>query len=320
MRRDLAKYLEDIAPRLHLGSTREREILQEMYCHLEDRVDDLVSRGCSRQEAVAIATARFGRPDAVAGQMYQVYSMQPWGDAALAATPYIVVSLLFALHLWESFVWLAVFFGLSIGMTLLGWWRGKPQWMYPWAGYSLVLPVVSAVIAAGAAGQAGWMAIHGQGLELPIWAYAGLAIYVPMGLGLAVSVMRRVVATDWIYASLMMLPFPVLARWLLSLQWEGSALVYQKPVLGHGADGAIALLFLCLAILPVLFMRLKKRRLRIAALFLAAPPSFIVASSIVPGSWTIPWVVACTVLSLGLLLVPAVWDVIRGRGYRSIRG
>ena len=224
----LAKYLEDLSRHLRLDPLRERQIIREIYTHLEERVQDLEGRGRPREEAVEEATRGFGRPKALAEEIEQVHNSGRWADAALAAMPYLAVSFLFAFNLWQSFAWLTVFLAVSVGMTLLGWWRGKPHWMYPWAGYSLALPLVSGIIAVAAVGQGGWGLLRGDGLALPLWVYGGLLLYIPLSLGMLLSVMRQVVRRDWIFASLMILPFPILARWILSLQVEGSALVYVR--------------------------------------------------------------------------------------------
>lgn len=310
----LVRYLEDLSLHLRLDSRREGRIIREMYSHLEDRVLDLEREGLSREQAVQEATRGFGKPQAVAQEMYRVHSTGSWADALLAATPHVGVFLLFALQLWQSFAWLAAFLTASVAVTLIGWWRGKPQWMYPWAGYSLALPLVSGMIAAVAVGRGGWGMLHGQALALPLWMYAGLLAYIPLSLWMLLSAVRRVIRRDWTFASLMILPFPILVRWILSLQVEGSALVYGRPAFAPEADTAIALVFLCLAAMPILFVRLNQRRLKIAALVAATPPSFIVAAANMPGSWGVPWLLLFSLVPVLFLLAPALVDMKLGRG------
>ena len=309
----LVKYLEVISANLRLNPVRQRQIIREMYTHLEERVGDLEAGGLSRDQAVRQATTGFGQPTTVAREIDEVHRERSWLSASLAAAPYVGVSLLFALELWTSLAWLAVFLSVSVAMTLLGWWRGKPMWMYPWAGFSLVLPLVSGLIAGAAVGEAGWHLLHGREPTLPYWVLLGLLAYMPFSIWMLVSVMVKVVRFDWIFASLMLLPFPILVRWILSLQFEGSALAYERGFIAPGADLNIAFVFLALSILPVLVLRLHRRSLKVAALVIATPPSFIAAAYNIPGHFELPGILLFAVLSVLMLLAPAFLDTRVGR-------
>jgi hypothetical protein len=139
---------------------------------------------------------------------------------------------------------------------------------------------------------------------------------------MVVSVILKVVRFDWLMASLMLLPFPILTRWMLSLQFEGSALAYNRTAFAPEADLVVALVFLVLAALPVLFVRAQQRPVKIAALVLVTPPSFIVAAYNTPGNSEF-WAIALfALLALLVLLLPAFldWRVGRGSsGYKSTR-
>ena len=315
----LARYLEDLSVHLRLDPLRERQVIREMYTHLADRVAELETEGLPRHKAVEEAIASFGKPRAVAHAMQGVHAAATWLDAALAAAPYLFVSLIFALHLWDSLPWLMTFMVAAVGVTLIGWWRRKPPWLYTWAGYALVLPLVTGIIAGAAVGNAGWRIIHGQDTLFPLWVIGGLLIYIPLSLSMLVSVLVRVIHFDWVYASLMLLPFPVLARWMLSLQVEGSALSYPRAALDPGNDAAIALVFLALALLPVIVMRLPNRPLKIVALILATPPSFLIAAYHTPGYTGLWGMLLFVLLSVLLLLSPAYLDRKVGRGSHSHR-
>ena len=316
---ELVRYLEDLSLHLRLNPLRERQVIREMYTHLEDRVRDLEERGQSRQEAVAEATNKFGKPVAVAQELSHVHSDRSWGNAALAAAPYVGVFFLFALHAWQSLPWLCVFLSVSVGTTLAGWWRGKPQWMYPWAGFSLLIPMVTGIIAIGAAWQEGAAFLRGEGMGVPAWALLGLLAYIPFSLWMLISVMLKVIRFDWLMASLMLLPFPILVRWMLSLQFEGSALAYNRTAFDPDADLIVALVFLVLAALPVLFVRVLHRPAKIAALVLVTPPSFIIAAYNTPGNSDFWALTLFAILALLVLLLPAFLDWRVGRGSTSYR-
>lgn len=316
----LVRYLEQISIHLRLNPLREKQVLRELYTHLEDRVQEFEAGGRPRAEAVEEATRAFGSPLRVAHEMYRVHSIGTWLDAALASVPYLAVSLLFALHLWTSLAWLAVFMAISVIFALTGWWRGKPLWMYSWAGFALVIPVASGFIAAGSFWRDFSTVLHGGGPTLSLWILAGLAVYVPLALWLVASVLVKVVRLDWAYASMMLLPIPIAVRWLLSLQFSGSALTYERTPFEGGADGVVALVFLTLAALPVLFVRARRRGLKIAALMTAAPVAFIAAAQNMSGSMGLPTLLLSTVLAVLLLLAPALLESRVGRnsnGYKA---
>ncbi len=309
----LVRYLEQISIHLRLNPLREKQVLRELYTHLEDRVQEFEDGGRPRAEAVEEATRTFGSPLLVAHEMYRVHSIGTWLDAALASLPYLAVSFLFALHLWTSLAWLAVFMAVSVIFTLIGWWKGKPLWMYPWAGFSLVIPVASGFIAVGGFWR-DFSTVLGGGIPiLSLWVLVGLAVYVALALWLVASAVVKVVRLDWTYASLMLLPIPFAVRWLLSLQFSGGALTYERASFDPGADGVVALAFLALAGLPVLFVRARKRALKIGALMTAAPVAFIVAAQNMSGSMGLPTLLLSTVLAVLLLLAPALLESRVGR-------
>lgn len=111
----------------------------------------------------------------------------------------------------------------------------------------------------------------------------------------------------------MLLPFPILARWMLSLQVEGNTLSYQRAALGPEADAAVALVFLALALMPVIVLHLPSRPLKIAALLLATPPSFLIAAYNTPGYTGLWGLLLFVLLAVLLLLSPAVLDRKVGR-------
>lgn len=311
---ELVRYLEDLSLHLRLNPLRERQVIREMYTHLEDRVRDLEEAGRSRDLAVAEATSKFGTPVAVAQELSHVHSDRSWGNALLAAAPYAGIFLLFALHAWQSLPWVCVFLSVSVVMTLIGWWRGKPQWMYPWAGFALLIPMVTGIIAIGAVWKDGNAYLNGDLAKVPGWALLGLLIYIPFSLWMLISVMIKVIRFDWLMASLMLLPFPILTRWMLSLQFEGSALAYNRTAFNPEADLVVALVFLVLAALPVLFVRIQQRPVKIGALTLVTPPSFIVAAYNTPGKSEF-WALALfALLALVVLMLPALLDRRVGRG------
>ena len=54
---------------LQLSAVREREIVEELSQHLDDRWQELIAGGASQEEAMRLALAEFTSPDALARRM-----------------------------------------------------------------------------------------------------------------------------------------------------------------------------------------------------------------------------------------------------------
>ena len=92
---DLVRYLEELSVHLRLNPLKERQVIREMYTHLEDRVTELEGDGLTQREAVRVATKGFGPPKVVAEELFGAHGVGTWTDALLAASPYFGVFLLF---------------------------------------------------------------------------------------------------------------------------------------------------------------------------------------------------------------------------------
>src|SRR6476619_2314747 len=66
--REFENYLTLLAGLLRLDGRQREAIADELRSHLEDRLDELVARGLSREEAVRQALAEFGDAAGLAGQ------------------------------------------------------------------------------------------------------------------------------------------------------------------------------------------------------------------------------------------------------------
>src|SRR5436305_7148996 len=70
--REFENYLTLLASLLRLDPKQRREIGDELRSHLEDRLDELMARGASREDAVKQALAEFGDAAGLAGQFLAV--------------------------------------------------------------------------------------------------------------------------------------------------------------------------------------------------------------------------------------------------------
>ncbi len=197
-----SNYLDNVRDCLRLDSTTKSDVVRELDTHLEDKTHELEESGLSEEEATKTAAQLLGSPRLVAQQMYEVYSQGSWRQALFAALPHFLIASLFALHWWQSPIWLSAVLVAVISAVIYGWCRGKPAWLFPWLGYCLI-PVVTV----------GILLIYLPGG----WTWLAATAYVPLALIAVVSVTRQTVKRDWLFASLMLLPIPIVLGWILAL-------------------------------------------------------------------------------------------------------
>lgn len=303
---DVNTYLEVIKRQLRLGHEAEGSILRELRCHLQDLATELEQRGHGSEEAIRGAQQALGQPQLVARGLYEAHSQGTWFETAIAAGPHLAVALLFAFHGWQSAFWLGLTFGGIVLLTLHGWGRGKPIWVYPFVGYSILPLLVPGLLALSYLGRA--VGGHAAGAaSLPAWAWVLLLPALPLTVWALASIAIRVVQRDWIFGTLMILPLPALVSWLLVLGNRGLLTTFPSPAL-HQADGGIALTLLALALGTGCFVRLRQRRMKMGALLLTALAIWTVAAQASPQGGSRWGLVLVALLLLGLLLSPVLLE------------
>ena len=291
----LPTYLESLRSRLRLDPSREREIVQELSTHLEERTQELSQGGVEPEEALRLALASLGPPQLLARQFYETHSQGSWRWAFLAALPHILLALFFALHLWRNLGWLSLLSVAILAMTLFGWRRGQPPWLFPWLGYSFLFLV----------GVGLWL------LSLPLWALVVVLAYLPLAWWLLSTVVLSAVRRDWLYGALILLPIPVSAGWLLALAFQGKWAEFVRQ--GRETDPWIALSFLTLAVAAATFVRLRQRLFKTGALL---TPELLILVLVALSTERMTGYVGLALLSLltvGLLLSPALLEKKIGR-------
>ncbi|HEX77081.1 MAG TPA: hypothetical protein G4O03_01520 [Dehalococcoidia bacterium] len=285
----LREYLEEIRADLRLDPGAEQEVLRELSTHLEEKAEELRQAGLSEEEASRQAAEFFGSPKAIARQMYQVYSQGSWGQALLAALPHLIFAGMFALHIWQSPIWLLLVIVAALGLAIYGWGHGKPAWLFPWLGY-LLLPVVIVGLLL--------MALP------PNWNYLALLAYIPITLWVLFPIAIQTVKRDWLFGSLMLLPLPVFIGWFLALQ-QGKFLEFHLPYLYELAPW-IALSFVFLGVSAATFIRFRQRWLKTGALLTPELVILILIVSSPSQGLSFAGLLALIVFSLALLLSPAL--------------
>jgi len=179
---------------------------------------------------------------------------------------------------------------LVLSMVVYGWWRGKPAWLFPWLGYSL-LPVVAAGLLL---------------LYLPKgWSWVAILFYIPVALLLLYTITVKTIKRDWLYSSLMLFPLPIIIGWFLAVEPVDKLPEYW---LQHLQDFApwIGLSFLALGVTVATFIRLRKRWLRISVLVISGLITLTMVAYYAEGRLSIPALLILIIVMLILLLSPAL--------------
>ena len=290
MATELDRYLKDVRENLRLDPGEEEEVLTELETHVEDRLLEMKEAGLSDEDALKECIGLFGSAKLVARQIYEVHSQGTWRQALLASLPHLLFAMLFVLK-WWGIGWLPVLIGSTVATAIYGWCRGKPNWLFPWLGYAL-LPVVAAGLLL---------------LYLPTgWAWATILAYIPLVLWLLCYITIKTIKRDWLYIAFMLLPVPSLVGWLLAAQQE---VRFSGFNLGRLNDFApwIGLSFLVLAASAAIFVRLRKRRVKLVALGISGVMTLAMIA-FAGSRVNFPIFLALNLLLLVFLLVPAILD------------
>jgi hypothetical protein len=286
----LSHYLDSVRENLRLDRSLEREVIQELETHIEDELQELKEAGLSEEEATNTCLKLLGSAKLVARQIYEAHSQGSWTQALFAAMPHLLFGLLFALDWWRGIGWLLGMLVLVLSIAVYGWWRGKPAWLFPWLGYSL-LPVVFAGLLL---------------LYLPQgWSWVAILLYIPMALAFLYAITLKTIKRDWLYSSLMLLPLPIIIGWFLAIEPVNE---FPENWLQHLQDFApwIGLSFLALGVAVATFIRLRKRWLRVSVLVVSGLLTLTMVAYYAEGRLSIPALLILIIVMLILLLSPAL--------------
>jgi hypothetical protein len=259
----LKQYLARVAFYSKLDPKAEDDVFRELQTHFEDEIDELREAGFSATEAAKVATERFGAAESVGRQMYEVYSKGSRGQALLAAAPHFLLAITFFFHLWQNVLWLVAIALAIVAVAMYAWHHGKPAWSYSWMGYSLIPLLVISFLFLFAIGQI-----------LSIYVFKGsllwmvILVYIPVAFWITGTTIISAIRRDWLFASFMLLPFPVIVVWLFALEQDIGLVEYGRGSF-QAVDQGIAFTFLALGATAGAFVRLRQRLLKIGVLTIA---------------------------------------------------
>ncbi len=301
-------YLNSLARRLHLDPNREREILEELQGHIEDKAAEIEATGLDREAALACAIEEMGAPRTVASRMYAVHSTGVWRDILLAVLPHFLLAALFALHLWSHYFLVTVVLVCIAFVTWRNWRAGRPsQWSYTWMGYTLAAPAISWLLSLITLAYGGWTLLTTGQLPFNVVLFLLLVGYVPFSMWIVFNVVSKIAKRDWLLVSLTALPFPFLTSWVLFLNWSGGLWSDHAEKMQQ-SDTARAFIFLALALTTAVFLRVGPRLLRIGLLAVITSILIVITALSLPVDLGFVAVGLMILASVAFLLSPAVLE------------
>ncbi|HWR70655.1 MAG TPA: permease prefix domain 1-containing protein [Dehalococcoidia bacterium] len=296
---EVKSFLNTVRLQMKLDSSSEKEILTELYNHFEDRVQELQESGFSEEEAIAMASREFGPSQKVAEELHDVHSISDWPQAVMAALPHVLFGLLFAFRQWTNAFWLSIIIMSVIGAVAYGWRHHKPTWFFTWLGYALTPFLVVGLVLLD-------KALDVSVLSSSWWLWAIVVIYFTIVAAICTIILVHTWRRDWLLGSLSVLPFLAVIGWVLTDRWNGGLI--QSGGFLHGLEPWIALSFLALAGMVIIFTRLKKRWLRVGVLLVAALVILTMMASASGRSVNLANLVVLAIIALAIILGPALVD------------
>lgn len=301
MQAEVTIYLDEVRTHLHLDPYIESRIISELYSHLQEKVSELQEAGASELEATREALASFGGARAIARLTYEAYSRGSWVEALISCQPHMIVAALFATHVWRQPVMVVAAFAAILLIAFVGSRRGAPTWSYSWLGYAVFPFIILTGMSWEPVVRTVTYAARGTGTPAPLWELVLLGGLCIFSIWLVASTTVRTARRDWILASLMLLPLPVLAIWLITVsQSHGFVLNVLRSFEVRFSRWDTAMAYFCttLGVASVLFIRVRQRALKAGSIFAVG---IIGGAAVLRSFWGLAGVFELLLLSLALL-------------------
>ncbi len=305
---EVGYYLREVHGLLHLDPRTKKVVLAELRTYFQEKIQELRAEGLSEREATRVAIECCGRPKIIARRMYESYSHGTLPEAACASLPHLIVAFLFASHLWSHPAWSLPAMTVIVVVTLFAWWNGRPSWLYPWIGYSLLLMLIGGWVSEPILGQPLSFALHGGPMPNFPFFFPVLA-FVLLSISIIVVTTIRVAWRDWILASLMLVPLPLLGGWLASINGMQGFLQGPGPAL-HQLDSGMALALVALAVTSAGFVLVRQRVLKIGGLAAVGTLSSATLAHNVWGEQGLFGLLFASFLLLFIILSPALLRIL----------
>jgi plasmid stabilization system protein ParE len=305
-------YLSRIREHLYLEPAAELQVMRELRTYFEERIAEYRESGYSEDEAVRLAVKSFGRPKVIARLMHEAHSQRTWGEALLAALPHFVVAIVFGLGLWYH-LWIPVILAPIAAVTIWGWWQGKPFWLYPWVGYSLLPLLVAGYFLVPIINKTVLELLLGGASIADAMILFGILVFYSVSVVIIAATAVRVVKRDWILTSLMLFPLPVVGGWMI-MRDKAIGLMSGSSEALHALDLRMTWALVTLGLSTIIFLRLRHRSHKLGALVVAGLLAFTLVWHMTGQPVSLPALVLTALLLGFFFLAPALAEPIVGHG------
>ena len=292
MTHEIAQYLESIREKARLNHADEPGVMCELEAHIEDKLRELKKSGLTEEEAVRTCMWEMGSIKSLARQIYEAYSQGSWKQVLMASMPHFLFGLLFMLNWWHYPQWLSIILIFTIGTAIYGWGHGKPAWVFPWLGYSLV-PVIAVGLLL---------------LYLPVsWSFLVLIVYFPLAIWWVFRIVVQTTRRDWLLSSLMLLPLPIIIGWFLMISPSGKFSIASLERVNIYAPW-IGISFMMMAFTIGTFIRIRQRWLKVSLLAISGILTLTTAVYLAAGRFNYNAFLWPMLGMWGVLLVPPLLE------------
>ncbi|HTP60341.1 MAG TPA: permease prefix domain 1-containing protein [Spirochaetia bacterium] len=300
MQAEVAIYLDEIRTHLHLDPQTESRIINELYTHLQEKVLELQEAGASEREAIREALASFGGARSIARLTYEAYSRGSWMEALISCQPHMIVAALFATHVWRQPVMVAAALAAILFIAVMASRRGTPTWSCSWMGYAAVPFLILTSMSWDPVVRTVTYVARGTGVPAPLWQLVLLGALCIFSIWLVASTTLKTARRDWILASLMLLPLPVLAIWLITISHSNGFvlnMLQSFEVRFSRWDTAMAYFCATLGVASVLFIRIRQRALKAGSILAVG---IVGGAAVLRSFWGLAGLFELLLLSLAL--------------------
>jgi len=138
------------------------------------------------------------------------------------------------------------------------------------------------------------------------WSWLAIVVYVPLTLWLICAVTIQTIKKDWQYSALTVLPVPTVVAWFIAVAEDGWFLGFSPEQVAQ-LTNRISLSFLILGLTALVFIRSRRRDLRISLLVCSGFLSLTVVASY-NGGLSLPVFILLCLITLVLMLSPALLE------------
>ncbi|MDD2252103.1 MAG: permease prefix domain 1-containing protein [Dehalococcoidales bacterium] len=310
MQPEVRTYLEEVRSHLYLRTDVEKQLIAELDSHLQQNIEERLNQGQTKDEAIFQAIQAFGKAEEVARLLYEACCKGTWTDALKLSLPHFLAAALFISSPLHKAEFLLLLYGVFISVSFFGWLRGKPDWLFSWLGYTLLPVFAGGFLLAPTISQA-LRSAFGNGAFPSAGLTAEVAIYYLLAIWLVLRISIKVIKRDWLLASLMLAPLPIVGCWMFHVQQAGG---FYTGVEYEYFNQPVSQALMVLGFTSVLFIRMRRRVLKAGVAITVSAISMMGVAQSLWGDIGFFGLMGLSLVSLIIFIIPAITSAAIGHG------